>query len=92
MVTFAETVAASNATADIAFVVCVVSFLIAGGVAIYLLWDKVNQSKGRSGAKPRIVRPKVAKSTVKKTAGPKRTAKKAVAKKPAARKTVKKKK
>ena len=92
MNTIAHTVATSSATADAAYYVCIVSFFIAGGVAIYLLWDRTNQHKA-SMARTRVVRPTAKKRAgAKKAATPKKktTAKKAPAKKPAKRTTKKK--
>lgn len=74
MITSLETVASSSATADIAYVVCIVSFFIAGGVAIYLLWDKINQHNAAIAKKP--------KTTKSRTAAKKATATKKVVKKP----------
>lgn len=79
MITFPHLVAASSATTDIAYYVCVVSFFIAGGVAIFLLWDKAQQHK-KHASKARIVKPS------KKVASKKAPAKKVVAKKTAAKK------
>lgn len=95
MNTIPHLVAASSATADIAFYVCIVSFFIAGGVAIYLLWDKVQEHK-KPASKARIVKPAAKKAVVKrapakKAAVKKPVAKKAPAKKPAKRTTAKKK-
>jgi ABC-type nickel/cobalt efflux system permease component RcnA len=92
MITIAHTVATSSATADAAYYICIVSFFIAGGVAIYLLWDRTNQHKANA-AKARTVRPSAKKrAPAKKAAAPKKktTAKKAPAKKPVKR-TAKKK-
>lgn len=101
MVNLLNTVAASNATAEVAYYICIISFFIAGGVAIYLLWDKVQESKSAAAPKKRTVAKKAAakpvvkktvakKAPVKKAAVKKPATKKAVAKKPAAKKTVKK--
>lgn len=80
METIAQSVATSNATADIAYYVCIVSFFIAGGVAIYLLWDKIHETKTKRAA--RSARSSAARTTARKPA-----AKKAAAKRPAAKKT-----
>ena len=92
MNTIPHLVAASNATADIAYYVCIVSFFIAGGVAIFLLWDKVQQHNAGTKKTARVVKPSAKKKApVKKAAAkaaPKKTAaKKAIAKKPVAKKT-----
>lgn len=89
MNTIPQIVATSNATTDIAYYVCIVSFFIAGGVAIYLLWDKAQQHKNASG-KSRVAKKTTKKAAVKKTAVKKAVAKKAPAKKPAKRTTKKK--
>ncbi len=90
MITIAQTVAASSATADLAYYVCIVSFFIAGGVAIYLLWDRIQQHNGRS-ARAKIVRPTKKRAPAKKAVAKKKTvAKKAPAKK-AVKQTTKKK-
>ena len=89
MNTIPQIVAASDATTDIAYYVCIVSFFIAGGVAIYLLWDKVQQHNKHAG-KARVVKPSAKKTATKKAAVAKKTtAKKAPAKKAAAKKPVK---
>lgn len=88
MNTIPQIVATSNATADIAYYVCIVSFFIAGGVAIYLLWDKVQQHK-KPASKARVVKPAAKKAPAKRAATKKVAAKKAPAKKPAAKKPVK---
>lgn len=101
MVNLLNTVATSNATAEVAYYICIISFFIAGGVAIYLLWDKVQESKvaaapkKRTGAKKAVAKPVAKKTTAKKASIKKAdvkkpVAKKAVAKKPAAKKAVKK--
>lgn len=91
MNTIPHGVAASSATADIAYYVCIVSFFIAGGVAIFLLWDKAQQHK-QHAAKARVVKPtkKPAKKPVAKKAAvtKKSVAKKAPAKKTTAKKTI----
>lgn len=79
MNTIAQTVAASSATADIAYYVCVVSFFIAGGVAIYLLWDRIQHHK-QIGSRGKVVKP-----TKKRVAAKKSATKKTTAKKPAKR-------
>lgn len=89
MNTIPQIVATSNATTDIAYYVCIVSFFIAGGVAIYLLWDKAQQHKKTPG-KSRVVKPTAKKAVAKKTTAKKAVAKKAPAKKPAKRTTKKK--
>ncbi len=91
MNTIPQIVAASNATADIAYYVCIVSFFIAGGVAIFLLWDKVQEHNKQSGKKTaRVVKPSAKRAPAKKAAAkaaPKKAvAKKAPAKKPATKK------
>lgn len=95
--TFGQSVASSSATADIAYYICIVSFFVAGGVAIYLLLDKIKEHKSAPTKKSHVVKPaRVAakKPTVKKPAAKKVTAKKPIAKKPvkAATKTARKKK
>lgn len=101
MVNLLNTVATSNATAEVAYYICIISFFIAGGVAIYLLWDKVQESKQAAAPKKRTVAKKVVakpeakkaaakKAPVKKAAVKKPVVKKAAAKKPVAKKTVKK--
>ena len=89
MNTIPQTVAASSATADIAYYICVVSFFIAGGVAIFLLWDKAQQHK-KQASKTRVVKPSAKKVAAKKTVTKKAVSKKAPAKKPAKRTTKKK--
>ena len=88
MNTTLQTVATSNATADIAYYVCIVSFFIAGGVAIYLLWDRIKQHKHKS-IRTRVVRPTRRAPAKKAVAAKKTTAKKASAKKTAAKMPVK---
>lgn len=90
MNTIPQIVATSNATADIAYYVCIVSFFIAGGVAIFLLWDKVQQHNKRSKKTARVVKPSAKKAPAKKAAA-KAAPKKAVAKKAPAKKPVAKK-
>lgn len=91
MNTIPQIVAASNATADIAYYVCVVSFFIAGGVAIFLLWDRIQQHNKQSSKKAaRIVKP-TAKKTPAKKAASKVAPKKSAAKKAPAKKTATKK-
>jgi membrane protein implicated in regulation of membrane protease activity len=90
MITIAQTVAASSATADLAYYVCIVSFFIAGGVAIYLLWDRIQKQNTKTG-RARIVKPtKKAVAAKKVVAKKKTTAKKAPAKKSTKRTTKKK--
>ena len=79
MITFTETVATSNATANIAYCLFIICAFIAGGVLIYLLWDKI-QTPVVTKTKSRPA--KVAKKAVRKPAA-KAVAKKPVAKKPA---------
>lgn len=89
MNTIPQTVAVSSATADIAYYICIVSFFIAGGVAIFLLWDKAQQHKKQVG-KARVVKPSAKRAAAKKPTAKKATvAKKAVAKKAPAKKPVK---
>lgn len=83
MNTIPHLVATSNATADIAYYICIVSFFIAGGVAIYLLWDRIQQHNARV-SRARVVKP------TKKRAAKKSVAKKSAAKKPAKRTSKKK--
>lgn len=94
MNTIPQLVAVSNATADIAYYVCIVSFFIAGGVAIFLLWDRIQHHK-QQGIK-RVSRARTATKTttrkpVKKAAAKKTVAKKVPAKKAPVRKTATKK-
>lgn len=85
MNTIPQTVAASSATADIAYYLCVVSFFIAGGVAIYLLWDRI-QHHNAAATRSKIVKPTKKRASAKKTVSAKKaTSKKAAAKKPAKR-------
>lgn len=85
--TFGQSVASSSATADIAYYICIVSFFVAGGVAIYLLLDKIKEHGAKSSPKARIVKPASRKKPVPK----KTTAKPVVAKKTVAKKSVVKK-
>jgi hypothetical protein len=81
MITIAQTVAASSATADIAYYVCIVSFFIAGGVAIYLLWDRIQRYNAKA-TRSKVVKPTKKRVAAKKTAAKKAPAKKTAAKKP----------
>jgi hypothetical protein len=89
MNTIPQTVAASSATADIAYYVCVVSFFIAGGVAIYLLWDRIQRHNVKA-SRSKVVRPSKKRVAAKKTAAKKAPAKKTATKKSAKRPTKKK--
>ncbi len=88
MITFAD--ATSNATTDIAYFVCIISFLIAAGVAIYLLWDKIEHTSNKhtkrgNKSKSATTKPAGRKTTPKKTA-----VKPVTTKKKSVKKTVKK--
>lgn len=81
MITFADAVVASNTTTDIAYVVCIVSFFIAGGVAIYLLWDNIHKTgKKRAAARSRVSRPSTSRKAPAKKSAAKKVAKKPVKK------------